>query len=137
MSGVSALSWLVDASLAADSGTYGALIDVAGDGAQINVSAKKLALAGKVSGFTFKFNRSTGIFSGKTALSFEKKASLAATYKGVVLPGWFSDCDCGEDLDSVIEIESMPFGLGYVLFTDKVNRKSVKRSFAVGLDSLQ
>ena len=134
--GTSTVAWTADAADVADSAAYGALTGVAGYGSAIDVSAKKLALAQKTKGFTFSFNRTSGVFSGKTTLSFENKGKVSATYKGILLPGWFSDCACGEDDDTLIEMENIGFGAGFVLFSDKAGRKSFKRSFAAWLGSL-
>ena len=114
----------------APSPAWGALLGVAGDGAIVTVADAKMFVA-KTKGFTFKLNRTTGIFSGTSILSFEGKARMSAKYTGVLLRGWFSDCDCGEDADNLIEMENVAFGLGHCLFSDKIAKKTVKRSFPV------
>ena len=136
LAGTTGLAWMADEASCADSAVHGALTGVVGDGSRIDVLAKKLALAQGIKGFTFSFNRTSGVFTGKTTLSFEKKARVSATYSGVLLPGWFSDCDCGEDGDTLIEIENIAFGAGFIVFSDKFGRKSFKRSLAVELGSL-
>jgi len=114
----------------APSPSWGALTSIAGDGATVTVSDDKATVA-RTAGFTFKLNRRTGIFTGKTTLAFEGKARVAAKFTGVLTRGWFSDCDCGEDADDLIEMENVAFGLGYCLFSDRINGKSAKRSFPV------
>ena len=130
------LAFKVDASLCADSASWGALVSVSGDGAQITVTDKKMT-ARKTSGFTFSASRSSGKFSGTTYLEFEGKSKVTAKFSGVLLRGWFSDCDCGEDNDPLIEMENVAFGLGYLLFTDKNGKKTVKRSIPVAIGSVK
>lgn len=109
---------------------WGALTGVAGDGTIVTVTDTMMSAA-RTTGFSLKLNRTTGVFTGKSTLSFEGKARVAATFTGVLIPGWFSDCDCGEDSDDLIEMGNVAFGLGYCLFADRVNGKSAKRSFLV------
>ena len=126
--------------------TYGNITAVAMDGMLVNVSSQKAVLAEKSSAVKFSLNRSTGLFSGKTNLTFEneqdgnvrpraKTKAVAALYYGVVLPDWYSDCSCSEDDDTLIPRENLPFGIGFCVFSDRVGRTSVKRSFAVGIGS--
>ena len=134
-SGVAVLEWAVDPGAFSASKAYGALVSVAGAGAKLKVEGRKISSVGRTKGFTFSFNRATGIFKGTTSLAFEKKSKVSATYTGIILPGWFTECDCGEDDDTLIQLEALPFGLGHCVFSDKVNRKTVKRSFVVGLET--
>ena len=130
------LAFKVDKSLCADSARWGALVSVTGDGAQISVTDKKMFVR-KISGFTFSAVRSSGKFSGTTHLTFEGKSKVPAKFYGVLLRGWFSDCDCGEDSDPLIEMENVAFGLGYLIFTDKIGGKSIRRSIPVSIDSTE
>ena len=126
--------------------TYGDVTAVAMDGMLVNVSSQKAALAEKSSAVKFSLNRNTGLFSGKTSLTFEngqdgnvrpraKSKTVTASYYGIVLPDWYSDCSCSEDDDTLIPRENLPFGIGFCVFSDRVGRTSVKRSFAVGIGS--
>jgi len=127
-----ALEFLADASTVAPSQAWGALVSVVGDGAGVLVTDKKLTPE-RIAGFTFKLNRSTGVFTGASRLAFEDKGKVAAKFTGVLTRGWFSDCDCGEDDDDLIEMENLAFGLGHCVFADRVSKKSVKRSFSIGI----
>ena len=126
------LSFSPDTSLVANSPKYGALLAVSGNEAKISVTDNNIT-AEKAANFTFKFNRNTGIITGTTHLSFEGKSKVAAKYTGIIVRGWFSDCECSEDDDQLIEMESIAFASGFCLFTDKIQRKSVKRSFPISL----
>lgn len=127
-----ALAFAPDAAALAESPSYGALLSIAGDGAAVTVTAEKAA-AEKISGFSFKVNKSTGVVSGSARLTFEGKARVSAKWTGVLLRGWFSDCDCGEDADPLIEMQNVAFATGFCLFADKIDRKTVKRSFPVNV----
>ena len=124
------LQFLPDTSMVAASQKYGKLLAVAGDGAEIAVVDSK-ATAESITGFSFKINRTTGVVTGKTKLVFEGRSNVSATYKGILIRGWFSDCDCGEDVDGLIEMENVAFGLGYCLFSDRIGKKTAVRSFPV------
>ena len=126
--------WTADTSQISDSSAYGALESVTGNGSGLTVGAKGMAATGRTNGFSFKFNKTTGIFSGKTTLAFERRPKLSAKYLGIVLPGWFTDCDCSEDDDKLIPIVSLPFGVGYCVFSDKADHKTVTRSLPVEID---
>ena len=122
-----------DAATASASEAYGMLTGIVYDGGAMNVSAGNIVPASKAKGFSFRLNRATGIFRGATKLSFSGGSNVSASFSGVILPGWFSDCECQEDDDTVVPMTFMPFGLGQCLFSDKVSRLRVKRSFSVGL----
>ena len=110
--------------------SYGALVSVAGYNAKITVTGKKMSTE-KIAGFTLKASRTTGLVTGTARLEFEGKPRVAAKYTAVLLRGWFNDCDCGEDNDPLIEMQNLAFASGFCLFSDKVERKTVKRSFPV------
>ena len=112
----------------------------------LRLELKRGALSEKEADVKFSLNRSTGIFSGTTGIAFENEAAggrkssnrskgMKASYSGVVLPGWYSDCSCSEDEDTLIPRESLPFGIGFCVFSDKVGRASVKRGCAAGIGS--
>lgn len=118
---------------------YGAVTNAAGDAAGIAVSAFDLDKAANIKGWSFSYKQSTGVFTGKLTMSAENKKSIVAKYTGVVVPGWFSDCDCGEDDDEIIGRVNRPYGEGFAIYTDKAlvsgRKKSVKRSIPVGIVS--
>lgn len=122
----------IDTATLADSPTYGALTSVLGDGAAIAITDESISVT-KQPGFSFKLNKSTGVFSGTTRMSFTDKPKISAKFSGVLLRGWFSDCDCGEDNDPLIEMKNIAFGIGYCLFSDRIDKKSVKRSFKIDI----
>ena len=124
------LQFTPDVSSVAKSQVYGSLESIVGGGALITVTDTK-ATTERLSGFTFRVNRSTGVVTGTMRLVFSGKPRVPAKYTGVLLRGWFSDCDCGEDTDPLIEIQNIAFAAGFSIFVDKVNRKTVKRSFPV------
>lgn len=124
-----------DASVVADSARYGSFESFSGDGVGIAVTPRRIASTSKPAGFTFRVNRSTGVFSGTATTAWSDKPRVVAKYKGVLLRGWFSDCDCGEDSDDVIEMENIAFGMGYAVFMDRAGRKSLARGFPVNIGS--
>ena len=140
------LALAADAAGIPPSEVHGAVKSVSMDGRLVSVTSQKAVLAEKAADVKFSLNRNTGLFSGKTTISFEdeqsgnvrsraKSRGVSASYNGVVLPGWYSDCSCSEDEDTLIPRESLPFGIGFCVFSDKVGRVSVKRGFAVGIGS--
>ena len=128
------LAIVADESLCAGSAQWGELVAIAGNGTQVVVTDRKMSAA-KTSGFTFSANRTSGTFQGTMQMAFEGKSRVSAKFKGTLLRGWFSDCDCGEDNDQLIEMENVAFGLGYLLFVDKENGKSVRRSIPIAIGS--
>lgn len=114
---------------------YGSITNIIGSGVTLDMTDTKIASAQNIKNFKISYNKSTGVFSGSTKLCFnDAKSPVKATYKGIILPGWFSDCDCGEDEDSLIQIQSLEFGIGFCVFSDKVNNKSIKTSFEIAID---
>lgn len=113
---------------------YGSFTGAAYEGGVVNISSGTMALAESVKGVTFKLNRATGIFQGKTALAFTGKEKVSAKFSGVILPDWYSDCQCQEDEDTVVPMVFLPFGGGQCTFSDYVNGKRVKRSVDVTLE---
>ena len=124
---------------------YGTITSVSMDGLPVSVSPSKIVLADKSTSVKFSLNRNTGVFTGKTSLTFENGAGNSksrnrsrgrtASCYGIVLPGWYSDCSCSEDDDTLIPRENLPFGIGFCVFSDKIGGVSVKRSFVVGITS--
>lgn len=102
--------------------------------ADVIVYADTLKLDAKYPDVKMKFSMKTGVFSGSLKLAFAGK-TVTATYKGVVIPGWH-DCLCEiPDPSDPYRIDvSQPFAVGAAWFTDKIDRKSVKRGFPVKID---
>jgi len=61
---------------------------------------------------SLSFNKSTGVFSGKAKMTNSLGKSVTATVKGVLLPGWISCGECGE------EGVNRPYGSGTVYYKD-------------------
>ena len=127
------LAFVPDASGIGEDGKYGTLNGVLYDGGLFAVTAQTIYPVEKVSGFAFKLNRKTGVFTGKTKLSFSGKDKVSAKYSGVILPDWFSDCECQEDADTVVPMTFQPFGAGQCIYSGVFGGKRVKRSFPVSL----
>ena len=137
LANVDALMFAVDASSAPASNKYGALNGVVYDGGAMSVSAIGVAPTAKTAGFSFRVNRSTGVFKGRTRMAFSNKDKVSSAFSGVLLPGWFSDCECQEDGDTVVPMSFLPFGVGQLLFTDSTNGRNVKSSIPVSLRSTE
>lgn len=75
------------------------------------------------------FNRSTGVVSGTFKFPYArtngKSATITATYRGVMLIGWGSDCGCG-DSSGLGDDVKLPFVSGAFWVTDKVKLPSGK-----------
>ena len=120
----------------ADSEQFGALNSVLGNGATILVTDKTITAVDSIKGFKFKFNRNTGIISGTTKINFEGKQNVAGKFGGILFPGWFSECACGEDDDPLIGMENVAFALGCCTFTDKISGRRATRSFPIEIGTL-
>ncbi len=70
-------------------------------------------------------------------MSFASKDNVSATFSGVILPSWFSDCECQEDGDMVVPMTFLPLGVGQLIFTDFADWRRVKRSIPVSLRAVQ
>ena len=112
---------------------YGVLTGIVYKGGMLNMLPGDIVPAERPKGFSFKLDSKTGVFKGKTSLSFTGKSKVVAKFGGVILPSWYSDCECQEDDDVVVPMEFLPFGAGYGIFTDKTNGSRAKRSFSVEL----
>ena len=133
-SGVTQVAVAFDKSSIATSERFGALVSALYDGGAMSITAGSIAPAETVKNFRFKLNRATGVFQGRTALSFTGKERVNAKFTGVILPDWYSDCQCEEDGDTVVSKVFLPFGVGQCIFADKIGGKSVKRSFPMALE---
>ena len=133
--GVGKVSFAADAARIAFSERFGVLKGVFYDGGAMAVLPESIVPEERSRDFAFKLNRKTGVFAGRTVLSFSYKEKVKAKFSGVILPGWFSDCECQEDGDTVVPMTFMPFGVGQCVFSDVVDGRRIKRSFPVSLDS--
>lgn len=134
LSGVEKIAVVFDTSTIATSEQHGTFLSAVYDGGSLAVTDATIATSEKVKDFSFKLNRATGIFQGRTALSFTGKAKVSAKFSGVILPDWYSDCQCEEDGDIVVPMEFKPFGVGQCSFSDIVGGRRVKRSIPVLLE---
>lgn len=134
LAGTDKVAAVFDAATIASSARYGTFVSALYNGGSMDITAATIAPAEAVKGFSFKLNRSTGVFQGRTALTYSGKAKVNAKFSGVILPDWYSDCECEEDGDTVIPQTFMPFGIGQCSFSDSVGGKSVKRSFPISLE---
>ena len=82
-------------------------------------NGKKFDYVPAVAGTKFSFNHKTGVFSGKT-----KKGK----FKGVIVPGWYENCDCGEG------VPEFPFGSGTLWRKEKSGGKSITVSEQISID---
>ena len=83
---------------------------------------------------SFKFTRKTGLFSGNAKIGFANGKTVSGKFKGVLLPGWFGQCDeCGEPVPG--GLVTRPFASGLFWFKGKVGGKRVTRSLSVDIDS--
>ena len=78
---------------------------------------------------TLRYTKKTGLLTGTVPFLFESGRKASGIFRGVLLPGWH-DCHCGDLGYDVIE---RPLASGTVTFSDKVDGKSVKRTFALDL----
>lgn len=80
----------------------------------IVADGKKFEFLPFVDGAQFKFVSKKGTFSGR---------SPKGNFKGVVVPGWYDNCDCGDD------VPEFPFGAGAAWRTETVDGVRTVRSF--------
>ena len=74
-----------------------------------------LKLSGVANAFGEEF---TGIVSGSVKIAFESGKTATGTFKGILQPGWFEDCGCG-DVPEVPLVER-PFASGTLYYTDRI-----------------
>ena len=77
---------------------------------------------------TVKLTARTGLLTGSVPIRFADGRTAKGVFRGVLLPGWH-DCMCGYDYEPI----ELPFASGLVTFTDRLDGKSVKRTFSVDL----
>lgn len=130
--GATSVAFVPDAS-GVQGSAYGALEGIVFDGGKLNVAPGGIAPAESVKGFSFRLDRRTGVFKGKTSLRFSGKAKVSAKFGGVILPDWYSDCECQEDDDTIVPMEFLPFGVGGCVYTDSVGGRRMKRSIPLSL----
>lgn len=129
--GSDALEVAYDLSAFSDSASYGAVRAILADGEPLVVTASSIDLTRALRGFSLKVRKPTGLVTGKTMVTFAN-ATKTVMFKAVIVPGW-EDCGgCGLP-DTVVPLTtSLPFVYGTCYYTDKVNGRSVKRSFSIG-----
>lgn len=81
--------------------------------------------------FKFALNAKTGFFSGSFKLPFANGKSIRSVYRGVLQPGIW-DCGC-----TAIPLPNRPFGSGAYWFTDKYQKKTVKRGGTFDLNPMK
>ena len=131
-SGTEMLVFVADTAFISTS-KYGTLNGITYDGGGMSVSASSVDPAVMTAGFSFKLDRKTGVFKGRTKMSFSNKEKVPATFSGVIMPSWFSDCECQEDNDKVVPMTFLPFGVGQLFFTDSQNGRRIRHSIPVSL----
>lgn len=109
-----------------------------GEDSMLAVTDSTLRPVAAVDGFSFKFNRATGLFSGKTVVTIGKGATRAS-FTGALVPDWF-DCGCGdEDGDALIPLPAdvtLPLGVGTCTFNAFMSGKKTVCGFPIGLSVL-
>lgn len=118
--------------LVAPSETRGDIQSIAGMGADIEVTATRITKGARVPKFTIRATHSTGLVSGRTAVTFADGKTTTAQFRGVILPDW-RDCGCFEEDDELPLALDIPFVYGTLYFTDKAERTTIKRSIPFGL----
>ena len=136
LSGTHELKFSADVKTIPNSEKYGALNGILYNDGTMVVSESGIATYLKTTGFTFRLNRKAGIFQGKTKMSFGGGDKVAASFSGVIMPHWFSDCECQEDDDKVVPMIFLPFGVGQLIFSDFANGRRLKRSIPVSLGAM-
>ena len=111
------------------------IVSVVGDGADVIVSDRRLALKERQQGLSLTYARTTGLVSGKTRLLLADGRYVAAKLKGVVCHDW-SDCGCFDEDPTIPLTENLPVVSGTCTFVDKVNGKSVTRGFPFSLKTV-
>ena len=87
----------------------------------VAVGTSSITVKNATNKFKLEIDRATGIISGSLRVNYTlggKSSYLDATWNGVLLTGWSSECDCSEG-DAV----QMPFICGALSFPDTVSYK--------------
>lgn len=125
---------------AIETGSKGRLVGIGGCD-HIAIKNNRFVVTGADKGFTIGYNKTTGVITGKVPLKFEltttssscktttRTSTVSATMTGVVLPGWI-DCGC-----EPVPPPERPFGSGSLIFSDKVDGKSMTRGFYFEIDA--
>ncbi len=126
-------AFLCDMTYFSPSEKYGSLIGF--PDAAVTVSEKAFEVE-QLNDFklTMKLSKKTGVVSGKVPIRFESGNKVTAKFYGILLPHWH-DCGCGDGAPPNL-IENRPFFSGFAYYTDTVDGKRVKRSFAVDLGAI-
>lgn len=135
-----ALDFVIDTEALGEVGyssTYGTGVPSAIDELQIKVVSAKKAVDDKLKitsllnpqKVTVSVNRATGVVSGTFDLTYELNGmkKKAATWRGVLLPGWGKECSCGEAGAGVY----LPFVNGGFTFADSVPYETTSKGKTV------
>jgi hypothetical protein len=127
--------------VSSDGSSYGK-VDFGAD-AVLDASKNKFTLLNKneTKVKSVSYSKSTGIFSGSAKITFENGKTATGTFKGVLQPGWFEDCGCGDV--SEVPLVARPFAAGTLYYTDRIttvvngrNRTiNVKRSVPIKIEA--
>jgi len=88
---------------------------------------RKFALTESTAGTSLKATDKKGTFSGKATVEIGGK-KVSGTLKGVLVPGWYENCDCGD------VPKEIPFGNGLFIYKAKVGSKTATLSLPVVID---
>ena len=104
--------------VSSDGSSYGK-VDFGGN-AILDASKNKFTLLNKSETRvkSVSYSKSTGIVSGSVKIAFESGKTATGTFKGILQPGWFEDCGCG-DVPAVPLVER-PFASGTLYYTDRI-----------------
>ena len=78
------------------------------------------------------FSPETGVISGTLYIPFEDGRRIAATYRGIALPGWQGCAACSED-----EFVQVPWAAGACSFSDGIDGCFIRNGFEIKLDRLE
>ena len=78
------------------------------------------------------FSPETGVISGTLYIPFEDGRRIAATYRGIALPGWQGCAACSED-----EFVQVPWAAGACSFSDGIDGCFIRNGFEIRLDRLE
>lgn len=127
--------------VSSDGSSYGK-VDFGAD-AVLDASKNKFTLLnkGETKVKSVSYSKSTGIVSGSVKIMFESGKTATGTFKGVLQPGWFEDCGCGDVPE--VPLVARPFAAGTLYYTDRIttvvngrNRTiNVKRSAPIKIEA--
>lgn len=83
---------------------------------RVAYDGRKFGLVEKVRGLTFSVSKN-GLFSGALATELPGIGPVRGTYRGILVPGWFESCNCGEG------VKTHPFGGAAFCHSRKIGKK--------------